>query len=206
MNSLRRRLLLTGGAIATGSNLPTFAQTATPAEPYADKPAMNSWMEKWMSAANAVADELHLGRFADPMYFLRRQIGWKPNPGQEAYKPVQVPSGFVTDFTSIPRIFWSALRPDGIYTYAAIIHDYIYWEQSVSREEADEIFRFAMEDFNVGTVAKNAIYSGVRLGGSSAWDNNAKLKAAGEKRRLKAFPKAPTVRWSDWKTKPDVFY
>lgn len=206
MNCLRRRLLLTAGAMATGSNLASFAQTTSHAEQYADKPAMNSWMEKWMSAAHAVADELHLGRFADPMYFLRRQIGWKPNPGQEAYTPVQVPVGFVTDFTSIPRVFWTALRPDGLYTYAAIIHDYLYWEQNVTREEADMIFRFAMEDFKVGPVAINAIYSGVRLGGSFAWDSNAKLKAAGEKRRLKAFPKDPTVRWNDWKTEPDVFH
>jgi hypothetical protein len=149
---------------------------------------------------------LVLTRFADPIYIVTKTIGWAPTPAQRAnYKGVTVPVGFVTDFASIPRVFWSALRPDGEYGYAAIIHDFLYWEQPVSRETADDIFRFAMEDFNVDGLSLRGIHGAVRAGGESAWTGNARLKAAGEKRILKRFPEDPRVRWADWKKRPDVF-
>lgn len=203
--NLRRTILALGGIFASGLGKVVIAQPVPDATPYTDKAAMASWMDDWMSAAHAAAGALHLGRFADAMYFLREEIQWSPNPGQGAYKNVRVPVGFVTDFTSIPRVFWSALPKDGLYTYPAIIHDYLYWEQPVSREDADTIFRFAMEDFKVGVVAKNAIYSGVRLGGSIAWDDNARRKKSGEKRILKIFPQDPTTKWIDFQKNPSVF-
>jgi hypothetical protein len=161
-------------------------------------------MKGWMDKFGAVSGQLHVGRFADRIYYLVKPIAWKPNPGQEAPE-VRVPLGFVTDFASIPRIFWSALPPDGLYTYPAIVHDYLYWEQTVTRSQADDIFRYAMEDFNVPRPSIDAIYTGVRTGGSFAWNGNATRKAAGERRVLRIFPSDPTVRWADWKRKPDVF-
>lgn len=38
-------------------------------------------------------------------------------------KPFVVPSGFVHDYASIPRIFWPVLTPYGPYGVAAIFHD-----------------------------------------------------------------------------------
>ncbi|EOD5071623.1 TPA: DUF1353 domain-containing protein [Salmonella enterica subsp. enterica serovar Enteritidis] len=38
---------------------------------------------------------------------------------------ISVPAGFVTDLATVPRIFWTLLPPDGKYTKAAIIHDYL---------------------------------------------------------------------------------
>jgi uncharacterized protein DUF1353 len=157
-----------------------------------------------MDKLGAVSEPLHVGRFADRIYYLTKPIGWKPNPGQKAHE-VRVPIGFVTDFASIPRIFWSALPPDGLYTYPAIVHDFLYWEQTVSRSEADAILRYAMEDFRVGARTIDVIYAGVRAGGSFAWNENAALKGSGEKRILRSFPSEPTVRWADWKMKPGVF-
>jgi hypothetical protein len=149
---------------------------------------------------------LNLFRFVDPTYVLTKDIGWSPIPAQAAqYRAVTVPSGFVTDFASIPRVFWSALRPDGDYAYAAIIHDYLYWTQPVPRETADDILRFAMQDLSVDSATVTVIYRGVRLGGGRAWDENARLKGSGEKRVLKRLPETPTVRWTDWKQMPDVF-
>ena len=112
--------------------------------------------------------------------------------------------GFVSDLASIPRMFWSAFRPDGDYCYAAIIHDYLSWEQSLSRSTADDIFRFAMEDFRVNPTTIAAIHKTVQLGGGPAWESNARLKAAGERRVLKRFPEDPTTRWADWK-RSDIF-
>ena len=130
---------------------------------------------------------------------------WLPDPGQKRYQAVKVPVGFVTDFASIPRVFWLLLRPDGSYTHPAIVHDYLYWTQTTSREDADDIFRIMMEDFSIEKATATTIHSAVRLFGEAAWDNNAKLRAAGEKRILKLFPEDPLTTWEDWKRRPDVF-
>ncbi len=167
--------------------------------------AMESWMNEWMSVSKAPGGVLRLSRFREPIYFLTAPISWTPNLGQDAYGPVTVPTGFVTDFASIPRIFWSALRPDGEYAYAAVVHDYLYWTQTSSREEADYILKMAMDDFEVGAVAVGAIYGAVRVAGSVAWNGNAKKKAQGEKRVLTRLPQDPRMTWGDWKQRPGVF-
>src|SRR5437868_748210 len=41
-------------------------------------------------------------------------------------QPIVVPAGFVTDFASIPRAFWSGMSPHGQYSRAAVLHDYLY--------------------------------------------------------------------------------
>ena len=181
------------------------AQVSEPDASYADSEAANRWMTEWFRS-RSVAGALVLSRFADPIYIVMAPINWTPNPPQRsAYKAVSVPVGFVSDLASIPRMFWSAFRPDGDYCYAAIIHDYLYWEQSLSRSMADDIFRFAMEDFRVNPTTIAAIHKTVQLGGGSAWETNTRLKAAGEKRLLKRFPDDPTARWADWKKINDVF-
>jgi hypothetical protein len=118
---------------------------------------------------------------------------------------VTVPIGFVTDFASIPRALWIALPRDGDYVWAAVVHDYLYWFQTTSRDVADDVLNAAMRDFNIPTADRVAIYEGVHLGGGSAWEQNVALKKAGEKRILKQFPTDPTVSWADWKKKPGAF-
>lgn len=168
--------------------------------------SVEEWMNAWMKSRKAVAGPLDISRFVEPIYFLMKPISWRPNPDQAAqYQAVEVPTGFVTDFASIPRVFWSMLRPDGEYAYAAVVHDFLYWTQTRPREVADTIFLLAMKDFGIGEVTIRTIYDAVRLGGGSAWKENAALKLNGEKRVLKRFPEDPTTRWSDWKKKPDVF-
>ncbi len=149
---------------------------------------------------------LRLGRFRDPMYFLMDPIDWRPSGDDDPALPhVTVPTGFVTDLASIPRVFWSLLRPDGDYVYAAIIHDFLYWTQTTSKAAADTVLKIAMRDFNVSGPVVMAIYEGVSLGGRSAWTGNAKLKARGERRILTAFPSDPKTSWAKWKAQPGVF-
>jgi hypothetical protein len=166
---------------------------------------MENWMTEWMSIEKAVSGMLNLSRFQEPIYFLTAPISWKPNPGPQRYESVIVPKGFVTDFASIPRLFWSALRPDGEYAYAAVVHDYLYWSQTRSRDEADHIFKIAMEDFKIGALTVEAMYRAVRVGGASSWDGNAQKKSQGEKRILAKFPQDPRITWEDWKQRPGVF-
>jgi hypothetical protein len=166
---------------------------------------MDTWIERWKTAGRDVEGLLYLGRFADPTYFLTKEISWKPNADQRGKLPkVTVPVGFVTDFASIPRAFWSLLRPDGHYAYAAVIHDYLYWTQGLSRARSDMIFKLAMQDFEIGSEQVTTIYAGVRAGGEGPWKENARLKAGGEKRILKTPPTDPRVHWKDYKQRPGV--
>jgi hypothetical protein len=168
---------------------------------------VEAWISVWMSGSKAVRETLRLTRFKDPTYVLTAPIYWTPDPNteQEVYSEVEVPPYFVTDFASIPRLFWGLLRPDGEYAYASVLHDYLYWTQERPRKEADDIFKFAMEDFGIDRPTGIAIYRAVRVGGGGAWDNNAALKRAGEKRLLKELPNDPTVTWEDWKRREGVF-
>jgi len=201
MAEITRRQLVSAGAAAFLSL--TWSATAPAAD---DGAAVEEWMTTWMSSTKLPIGALHVGRFVEPIYYLTKPIRWKPNPGQEdQYQAVDVPVGFVTDFASIPRVFWSLLRPDGMYTYPAILHDFLYWTQERPRDVADQIFRIGMEDFSINRAVIDTIYSAVRLGGGSAWENNAKAKANGEKRILKEFPDDPRTRWKEWKRRLDVF-
>ena len=111
----------------------------------------------------------------------------------------------MTDLASVPKPFWRLLRPDGEYTYAAIVHDFLYWTQTRSRNVADEIFKFGLQDFRMDTRITTILYSAARVAGGGAWRKNAELKARGEKRFLRQFPEDPRVRWEDWKKQPGVF-
>jgi hypothetical protein len=195
------------GAMIAGNALPTLRPVHAKGVSATSR-AKAKWMSTWMNSSNAkdVDGALWLGRFLDPMYFLLKPISWKPNPDQVGkYSEVDVPTGFVTDLASIPQIFYSLLRPDGNYAFAAIVHDYLYWTQPCPRATADEILKFGMQDLGVGTATIATIYSGVRVGGQSAWDDNAKLRSQGEKRVLVQFPDSPKILWADWKVRPGVF-
>lgn len=54
---------------------------------------------------------------------------------------IVVPAGFVTDFASTPRALWSVIPPSGRYQLAAVVHDFLYWDQGCTREQADAILR-----------------------------------------------------------------
>mgnify|MGYP001206222236 CR=1 FL=1 len=166
---------------------------------------LESWMKDWMDIYKTPGGMLKVSRFRDPIYFLIAPISWEPNPGQEGYEAVTVPFGFVTDFASIPRVFWSVLPPDGTYAYAAVVHDYLYWTQTRPKKEADQILKMAMEDFEVGTTTVGTIYKAVRLAGQMAWNENAGKKAKGEKRVLRQLPQDPRMTWKIWSQRPENF-
>jgi uncharacterized protein DUF1353 len=89
---------------------------------------------------------------------------------------INVPEGFVTDFASVPRPLWIIFPRWGKYGNAAVIHDYLYWQQKYSRKRADELFLEAMEVLSVGWFQKYSLYYAVRLFGCCAWRSNKKSK------------------------------
>jgi len=62
-----------------------------------------------------------------------------------------------------------------------------------------------MEDFNISRRTIQTIYKAVRFFGEGAWNENARLKADGERRILKRFPPTAQINWTDWKQRSDVF-
>ena len=79
---------------------------------------------------------------------------------------IRVPSGFVTDFASVPRIPLAFVLFGGIGDRAATIHDYLYSTGQVSRHEADEILRDLLKEEGAGSIRASLMYAGVRVGGS----------------------------------------
>lgn len=198
----RRKFLATvlkGSAYcaACGVITPVFAS-----KPLSDGELMENWMTEVTN--RAPIGSLNVSKFVERVWFLTKTIGWKPDqPEQHNYGPVDVPKGFVTDFASIPRAFWAILPPDGKYIYPAVVHDYMYWSQDRPRAEADAILKIGMEEFKVPKVQQFAIYNAVKHFGSSAWEQNANLKAHGEKRILARFPEDPRTLWKVWKSDPE---
>lgn len=99
---------------------------------------------------------------------------------------LKVPPGYVTDFASIPRMFWSIFPPFGKYTKAAVLHDVLCdaflekktWASvitsdsilpdlvkysKVTRKEADLIFKEAMKAVKVKKFDRFCLYWAVRL-------------------------------------------
>ena len=89
---------------------------------------------------------------------------------------INVPIGTYTDFASVPRLLWTILPKWGKYGNAAVIHDWLYWEQKRSRREADQIFLEGMEVLNVVAWQRTAIYRAVRMFGWLAWNSNRRKK------------------------------
>lgn len=86
-----------------------------------------------------------------------------------------VPRGFETDLASIPRILRWLLDQNGTSRRAAVLHDYLYREQPVSRAIADEIFRRALQAEEMIGPGRWMYWSGVRFGGWLAWRRHAKV-------------------------------
>lgn len=116
---------------------------------------------------------------------------------------ILVPAGFVTDFASTPRAIWSVIPPAGHYQQAAIVHDFLYWEQGCTREQADALLRVAMAESRVAPAQRDIIWSAVRSFGSSAWAANARAKAEGQPRVIpaSALPIPALVTWAEYRQK-----
>lgn len=88
-----------------------------------------------------------------------------------------IPSGFKTDFASVPQILWNIIPPTGRYAQAAVLHDWLYRcqdQHNFTRKQCDQIFNEAMKTLNVKTWRRILIYRGVRIGGWLAWSQNKK--------------------------------
>ncbi len=101
--------------------------------------------------------------------------------GEEGSKEkIRVPIHFKTDFASVPRPFWIIIPPDGEYSQAAVLHDYLYYTQGInnkySRVQSDKIFLEGMEVLNVSLWKRLVMYRAVRMFGWLPWGRYKKVK------------------------------
>ncbi len=114
---------------------------------------------------------------------------------------IVVPKGFVTDFASIPKGLWSlGLSPHGQYSRAAVVHDYLYWSQGCTREQADRLMVIEMKDSNVGKFDALVVYQGVNVGGGSSWNGNTEERQADLPRIVPEKYQRPADPNVDWPT------
>jgi len=84
---------------------------------------------------------------------------------------VTVPAGFISDFASIPRLFWRVLPPWGEYNRAAVVHDYLYRTHLRTRAGADDLFLALMVELGVSRWKRRVMYRAVRMFGARAYRN-----------------------------------
>jgi Protein of unknown function (DUF1353) len=90
-----------------------------------------------------------------------------------------VPAGMLTDFASVPRPFVWFIPQYGLYTMAAILHDYL-WSRLAAKGklswiDADAIFRRALRELGVAFLRRWIMWAAVRWtalwkpGGTHGW-------------------------------------
>jgi hypothetical protein len=102
--------------------------------------------------------------------------------GKSGAHVIVVPRGFITDFASIPqplRVLRDLLPTTDRYGLPALVHDYLYWRQDCTREQADNIMEIAMMDAGVSLLERKVIHEGLRQFGQSAWDENSRARQSG---------------------------
>jgi hypothetical protein len=117
-------------------------------------------------------------------------------------RTIRVPSGFVTDFASVPWYARSAISVLGRHSIPAIVHDYLYWEQRCSRQQADAILFDAMDEYKSATWQQWLVYYSVHWRAGGAWEENKEDRAKGYVRVLKGSNKIPPLNM-DWPTYRD---
>lgn len=136
-----------------------------------------------MTIRAAFDSELHIAAAGPVTWGLTAPLIWTGTKGDSFV----VPTGFVTDFATVPRMLvWKTL-PYGPYTRAAVLHDWLLtrlaewseqWGTPAGRDPAnpdrvnwppansrdcDGIFRRVMEDLGVPWLTRWQMWAAVRL-------------------------------------------
>ena len=116
---------------------------------------------------SAFKSELLLRDLGDGAHFAL--IGPLLYQSDRLHDNVFVPSGFITDFASVPQLFWMILPKVGPWDKAAVLHDFLYLEGGVTRGEADGVFDEAMGVLGIARWKRRVMYLSVRVGGWKPW-------------------------------------
>jgi len=92
---------------------------------------------------------------------------------------IEVPSGFLFDGASIPRLAWTIIGVtpfDSRIIHAAVIHDWLYSTRSLSRKFSDDVFKRIMKsEGRLNRLSISIIYRAVRIGGCKSYNKTRQL-------------------------------
>lgn len=72
---------------------------------------------------------------------------------------IKIPAGFQWDLSSVPRLLWPVLPPDGDHEIAALIHDYLYRTRYKAEEWGDfQARKFADKEMFIWSRKCNKLY------------------------------------------------
>jgi hypothetical protein len=115
-----------------------------------------------------------------PLYMVAHPLRYTTDDGKHK---IIVPVGFITDLASIPSALWWWESPHETTFAPAILHDYLYWQQTCSKDESDAVMYLAMEELGLNYAKKVLIYAGIRTPfAQSAWEKNKEARRGGESR------------------------
>jgi hypothetical protein len=90
-----------------------------------------------------------------------------------------VPSGYVTDFATVPRIAVWLIPRFGAYTIAAVFHDWLLTHElpagRVTAREADALFLAVLRDLKVPPYRRALMWTGVRYGSLFSRDSKRRV-------------------------------
>lgn len=75
-----------------------------------------------------------------------------------------IPASYYWDGASVPRAVWWFMPPAGEAFYPSLVHDYLYeygYTLSISKKEADLIFKQLCKDYQVGGVRRYLAHKAV---------------------------------------------
>lgn len=87
---------------------------------------------------------------------------------------IVVPKYFSYDGASIPSFGWQAIYTpfDPIVMLPALVHDWLYTNHQIQRDQADKLFRKLLKDNGVPPPKVETMYRAVQFFGAAAWDNS----------------------------------
>lgn len=95
---------------------------------------------------------------------------------------ITIHGGFTWDLSSVPRLLWGLLPPDGLWEIGSLIHDYLYINKLYSRKFADKemliwskVTSGTQNSLSLRNLDNYVRYYGVRLGGWYVWNKRKTL-------------------------------
>lgn len=113
---------------------------------------------------------------SDNRWRLTRQFRVEVEEDARRVTQINVPSGFLTDFASVPRLPLAYLVAGGKASEAATVHDYLYSAGNPhhrGRKWADDVFAAAMKAQGISTWRRTIMYWAVRLGAGAYFKGRA---------------------------------
>lgn len=96
----------------------------------------------------------------DNLKLLEELIYWE----RRSKQLIVIPVGFVSDGASVPQVLWGVMgHPFSKQVReAAVLHDFLYYNNIVSRAKADQIFYDALRELGMEYVQAQSYYIAVR--------------------------------------------